>query len=310
MNVIIYGLYGVCGGIIGNYIAPSIKTKASNIYAMFQYPSKIIDTKVNPIEGNAIFKFLIAIIDEKQIFTNTANAMVNLTGFGVNTIVPTEKFEYKEYYYGTLISFGIYITDGTGQHNFVYQIYGRDFEEKLNGIIQNFTVKFYKQINNITLIPLFSYENYWYFNPKIITNTRPDHINIVKQREIVENVHGSQYSGILIYGNQDSGKMYTAFLIGLRLKHNIYCINNLLDRDKFIDSIRDIPPNSICLIRNIDEIFSLGLFTNKVNIDTIRGIFDIVAQNVLIIFLTNNKQAYGNITQLFRWDRIAQEYRL
>ena len=111
---------------------------------------------------------------------------------------------------------------------------------------------------------------------------------------------------ILLYGNLHYSKKQTSYFIGEKLRRKIYITNNLLRPGNFIDSIRKVPPDSIILIKYIDDVFPKGITQYNVNADTILGLFDFLAKNVLVIFITNKLDEYQKIPHLFNETRIQK----
>jgi len=302
MNFIV----GIAGGIIGSYLGPSITEKTNGIYQYFKYPKKQINTIQEPISGMALFSFLINYIRQAKDYPDKCViANFNIIGYTEIAVIPLMEYEYNEYYYYSLVSFGVKIIEGTTPDNYVYEVYGNYYHDKLSSIIEEYENIFYKESNNKILIPAFSskisknvskyiYDVHWIFNPICIPNIYKKQFN----DEVCEYILKNDAKGIILYGSEDSEIIFTTCLVGKRLQRKIYIPDNFFNPNNFISSIRKVPPNSIIMIKNIDEVFTKGLVKDNVNKDTIMGIFDFIATNVLVVFITNNIKSYDFLSRI------------
>jgi len=301
------------GAVLGNIMTPKIIEMKQRLCTYMEYPKIRINTLTDSIQGQAIFTFLVKKLKnmkaEENIFLSSVNICnANIAGNIEMCVVPQKSFEYIEYYYYSLISFGIKIIDGNSQVNFVYEIYGNYYQTPLESIIKEYEDVFYRMEKNILAIPIFRFEETWIFDPLSTSTISNGNLSSFKQQEVISYVFENICSikSILLYGNLHYSKKQTSYFIGEKLRRKIYITNNLLRPGNFIDSIRKVPPDSIILIKYIDDVFPKGITQYNVNADTILGLFDFLAKNVLVIFITNKLDEYQKIPHLFNETRIQK----
>ena len=302
MNFVI----AVAGGVIGNIISPKVTEMSHRVYNYFDYPRIEINTRDRPIEAMSIFVFLVGKIREGKNYDKCGIGNVNLYGKNELSVVPTFDFDYREYYYNSLVSFGVRIIRGETMYSFVYEIYGNYFSDRLEQIIDDYKSYFYNFDSPDLIVPVFTFERYWEFTPKILYSNSD--INYVKADEIYDFIMKKDSKAIMLSGPKGTGKTKLIFQIGYKMKKNIYFINNLIRPQICIDSIRQVAPNSIIIFKNIEEIFTKGLTKDNINIDTLIGAFDFISSNTIIFFCTSDYDKYLPYENLFTENRINQVY--
>jgi len=302
MNFVI----AVAGGLIGNIIAPKVKEISNRVYNYFEYPKIEINTREKPIEAMSIFAFLVNKVRESKNYDNCGIGSINIYGKNELSVIPTFDFDYREYYYKSLVSFGVRIIRGETMHGFVYEIYGNYFSDRLEQIIDDYKSYFYNFDSPDLIVPAFTFDRYWEFNPKILYSN--SEINYAKVDEIYDFISKKDTKAIMLSGPNGIGKTKTVFQIGYKMKKNIYFINNLIRPQICIDSIRQVAPNSIIIFKNIEEIFTKGLTKDNISIDTLIGVFDFISSNTIIFFCTSDYNKYLPYENLFTENRINQVY--
>jgi len=292
-------IFGFAGGAISSYFYQS--NPISKIGDYFQYPKRIIDAREEPFLNASIIAFLSKKVSEDNPYT--VKKYINLFGNFELKNVPVKGLIYREYYYGLLTYFGIQLISGEEPDGFVWEIYGSYFEQRLDEISKIFQSCFFKPNNYIISLPGYKYDCDWMFNPTFIPYKTSK-----KNEEIIDFVLTNKCHGILLIGPKNSGKTLIAGKISNRMKSPMYVANNYLKPVDFFDSIRSIPPNSILLIKDIDEVFMVGFHHDKINKDTIIGIFDFINENVIVIFTSSNLEAYESIPFIFGPNRIKQKF--
>ena len=310
-------------GFIGHLVAPRLIYHANQIYHYFDYPKIEINTCNDPISGNAILSFLShelglkSVIQQSNIFCGIS--IINLFGIEQSGLIPTTGYEYREYYYKTLVSFGIKVIGGETQHDLVYIVFGNYFEEKLEEIINSYKANFYQMKYNRMSVPIFKHQNYWILKPIIIGTTTElvvtgtekfQCIDKLKQIEIAETISKSKFKCVLLHGPQQSGKKYITCIIGEKMGRKIDIPDIKQKPLIFLDSIKSVPKDSIILIQNLDIVFTIGFSNDHVNKDTFLGIFDALSENTLLVFTTANIKPYQEFKYLFQENRISQIFNL
>lgn len=314
-------LFSFGAGFLGHLMAPRLLYHANQIYHYFDYPKIEINTRIEPVVGNAILAFLSHHLGLKTVIeqsnTNCGISSINLYGITQSGLIPTAGYEYREYYYGTLVSFGIKVIGGERQHDLIYTVFGNYYEDKLENIINSYKSYFYQMKYNRMSVPVFRFEKYWIFEPFIISTTSEilssgsiggKYIDKLKQIEIVESITASKVRSVLLHGPPKSGKKYITCLTGEKMERSIYVPDIHLKPLYFLEAVRNVPKHSILLIQNIDIVFTKGFSNDHVNKDTFLGIFDAMQDNVLLIFTTSNITPYQEFTYLFQENRIAHVF--
>jgi len=298
MNFII----GFAGGALSSYYLKNIGVK------IWENKSFMIDTKKDQLMGLSIVAFLVKKINETNITKNVELKNINLYGSYEIHKIPFDGFYYCEYNYGYITDFCIKLVSGDDIHNYVWEVYGNNFKKRIEEIYNKYHKCFYS-IGNIIIIPLFQYDNYWNLQPRLLScNKSSIYIDKIQQDFVIDFIWRNSFKGLLFYGPDNIGKGHLVGLIGKKLNRNIYIANNYLKPSEFVDSIRAIPENSIFFLKNIDEIFKIGFEPNKINKDTILGIFDFIAKNVIVIFSCRKVEDYETIPNLFNEDRIKYKF--